>query len=192
MTTGRSRRKLAKLIEQYELTEMDDRLRFKYEVDGDSLRSLAHFVNTEITKARLGDSPFSPEHVYRTLRDPDDTASKSDQSDLRRRLRLNDVDVESLERDWVSHMSVRSYLQKDLDIDTERETKGPLDPAETLDRIRGLREREENIIWENLRATEGVDGSKWDLHQDLRLINKETGESVRVEELLRKLETGAE
>lgn len=190
MTSGPSKRKIGKLKDRYDLEGLDEKLAFKYNVDDDSLRDLANYINVQVTKAFLDNKPFSPEHVYQTLRDPNDTVSREDQLDLKRRLRLHDVDVDTLEGEWVTHMSVRSYLQKDLDIDTERETKGPLDPDVTLERIRGLQNREQKIIWENFEATEGVDADRWDLHQELRLINKETGESIPLREFLQDLKDG--
>ncbi|UWG46739.1 Uncharacterized protein HSRCO_0442 [Halanaeroarchaeum sp. HSR-CO] len=177
MTDDASRLKVARLVDRYDLDDLDSRLQRRYDVEGDSLRDLAAFVNVEVTKAFLGERPFAPESVYRILGDPDGSASKSDQSDLRRRLRTNGVDVEALEHEWVTHMTVRSYLRRHLDVNTERDTQTPLDPAVTLERVHGLLDREENILRRSVDATATVDGDRWDVHQEVRLIDRETGES---------------
>lgn len=192
MTSGPSQRKIGKLKEKYNLSELDDQLRFKYNVEDESLRDLANYVNVEVTKKFLDDKPFSPEFVYTTLQDPNDTTTLENQKDLERRLRMHDVDADTLKGEWVTHMSVRSYLQKDLDINTERETKAPLDPSVTLGRIQGLLNREEKIIWENIEATAGIDASKWDLQQELTLVDKETGKTVLLREYLNQLDEDLE
>ena len=188
MSDGSSRLKIARLVDRHGLSDLDSQLAVRYEDDGDSLRDLAAFVNVEVTKAFLVDLPFSPEAVYRTLANPDGTSSKRDQSDLRRRLRTHDVDVAELESEWVTHMTVRSYLQRHLGMNTERNTQAPLDPAITLDRLRGLLEREREIIRRSVDATEGVDGDRWDIHQEVRLIDRETGESHYLREFLQGLD----
>ncbi|UWG46322.1 Uncharacterized protein HSRCO_0020 [Halanaeroarchaeum sp. HSR-CO] len=173
---------------KYELEGIDDQLRSRY-VDGDaSLRELERFVNIEIARSFLDGEPFSPVTVYRTLRDPDGDVSTSEKTDLRRRLRLENIDVERLESDWVSHMSVRTYLTKDLGIDTTREARSSITPETAIDQIRGLLSRDESIIWNNVSSVEGFDESRWDLHAEVHLLDQETGETKLLTEHLRDLE----
>lgn len=179
MGSNASRRKVARMAAKYGLEDLDERLSTMYTERGQSLRALAHDVNTDMTAAALEGEPFAPRNVYETLRGIGET-DKREQTDLRRRLRMHGVDVETLEGDWVYHMSVRTYLRKDLDIDTERESRELVPPEETADRIRRLSAREENIIKESLVSTDGVDVDEWDIHTEIRLISKETGESKRV------------
>lgn len=192
MSSPSRKRKVAKIKEKYELEELDDQLTHRYTVRGESLRDLANFVNTEITAKYLSDKPFSPEYVSHTLRNPDGTVSKRKQSELRRRLRRHDVEITTLENDWVTHMSVRSYLQKDLNLDTDRDVQTPLEPSVTLERVRGLVKRDEKIIWQSLKSTQGLDSAKWDLHTELYLIDKDTGQSVQVEAYLEGLDSNGE
>lgn len=195
MTDDTSRLKVARIVDRYDLADLDSQLRTRYVVEDASLRDLADFVNVQVTTAFLEDQPFAPESVYRILGDPEGSASKGDQSDLRRRLRAHGVDVEALEREWVTHMTVRSYLRRHLDVDTERDAQAPVDPAVTLERVRGLLDREESILRRSVEATASIDADRWDIHQQVRLIDRETGESRDLQTFLQDLadaENGAE
>lgn len=186
MGSHTSRRKVLRIAEKYGLEDIDDRLISMYVDQDRSLREVAHEVNVKITTVALGDEPFAPRHVYETLRGIGD-ADKREQTDLRRRLRMHGVDVETLEDDWVSHMSIRTYLRKDLDIDTKRKSRELISPEETADHVRRLASREADIIMESLASTEGIDPAEWDIHTEIRLISTETGESERLVEYLERL-----
>jgi len=174
------------MIHKYGLEGVATELRDRYTEEGASLRDLADFVNVRITDVFLADTPFSPRHVYETLKDPDGRSTKQEQSALRRRLRMRDIDVGDLEADWVSHMSVRTFLRKDLNVDTGRDNE-PTDPKVTLKRIRGLVRREESIITNTLSVTEGFNAGQWTVHTEIRLIDDETGEFVQLTEFLQHL-----
>ncbi|MFB6093666.1 MAG: rod-determining factor RdfA [Halanaeroarchaeum sp.] len=184
--TGRTL-KIRRLKDEYDLSALDADILRLYDGEGKSLRQLADYLNVRITAEYLDREPFSPRSVYTTLRDRTGEVAEREKTDLRRRLRMHDVDLDELEDDWVSHMSVRSYLRRELGIDTDR-AANDVDPSVTLDRLRGLIDREENIVEQTLERTRGLDVDSWEVHTDVLLVDSRTGESVRAEEYLADLE----
>jgi hypothetical protein len=178
--------KIQKLIEKYGLDELDSELERQYITEDKSLRDLADHINILIARQFFEDEPFSGEYVYRALNDPADI-SKQEQTDLRKRLREEDIPIEELERDWVGHMPVKSYLNRVLDIDTSRE-RTTRSPEKALSDIRRTVDYQESVIREILVGVEGVDLANWDLHTDHRLIKSDTGESIRLERYLQDLD----
>ncbi|MDR5655957.1 hypothetical protein RH831_02005 [Halodesulfurarchaeum sp. HSR-GB] len=179
--------KLQRLKEEYDLEGLDDELKHQYENQNKALRDLAAYVNIEIARQFFQDKPFSPEHVYRVLNEPDEF-SKRTETELRKRLSEEGIDIDELRKDWVEHMTVRSYLNRVLNIDTSRQRQSRTH-NEVLTDIRGVLNQEESIIAEILETVDDFDGEKWDIHTDLRLINDKTGESIRVEDYFRELDS---
>lgn len=174
--------KIARLKEKYDLDKIDEELRSKYSTDGLSLRDLADFFNIKISKKFFEGMPFSGEYVYQVY---NEDAPKETELELQRRIAEEGIDIDSLKSDWVGHMPVRSYLNRELEIDTSRQKKNH-SPEDILKNIRGLIRQQESIIQENLRLLEEFDINNWDIHSEIRLIETKTGESVRLEEYLQK------
>jgi hypothetical protein len=185
MTTQSPQRKVGRIKAKYDLTDLDETLRSRYESGEASLRELAEYVNRQVTAAFLEGEPYAPNYVYDVLAGGDDVSSQ-ERNDLRRRLRGDDVDVDALRSDWVSHMAVRTYLQSDLDVDTDRKAGSARDPLETLEKVRGLVNREEKIVEEALKVTDGVDTDGLSIHTDVYVMDDDTGETERIEQFLRQ------
>lgn len=190
MTENTTQRKVGRIKEKYQLSNLDETLRRRYESGDSSLRELAEYVNRQITAAFLEGEPYAPNYVYDVLGGGDD-ASSQERNDLRRRLRGDDVDVDALRSDWVSHMAVRTYLQSDLDVDTDRKAGASRDPMDTLEKVRGLVNREEKIVEEALKVTEGVDTDALSIHTDVYVMDDETGATERIEQFLRDRADGS-
>lgn len=167
--------KILRLKEAYSLDDLDTALEYQYTVAGKSLRDLADYVNTEVARYIFQDTPYSGEYVYRTL--TDEAVSKQERLELKKRLQADGFDLEEIQSEWVSHVPVKTHLNNELDIDTSRE-QTERSPEEAIDDIRGLLSKEQSIIEELLKTVEGVDVSEWDVHFGIRLIRKESGESV--------------
>lgn len=192
MTDSPAQHKLGRIKDKYDLTDLDETLRVRYRSGEDSLRSLAAYVNRQITAAFLEEYPYAPNYVYEVLGPGEDDVSTRERNDLRRRLRADGLDIDELTADWVSHMAVRTYLQDDLDLDTGRRSRTERDPDETLEKLRGLISRDERIVEEALKATEGVDVDDISIHAEVYVLDDETGETTRVERYLRTIAADAE
>ena len=177
--------KLKRLQEEYDLPDLDARLREEYLEKDESLRAIARQINVEITRQFLEDEPFEAELVYQVSKEPE-AVSKQTQVELKKRLQNRGIDVETLQNDWVTHNPVRQYCNKKLNIDTSRKTTGR-SPRDGLESITDLVDHQETLIDNVLESIEGFDAAQWEIHTDLRLINRESGETVRLQEQLREL-----
>ena len=177
--------KLDRLQEEYDLPDLDARLREAYLEKDDSLRTIARTLNVEITRQFLADEPFEAELVYQVYREPE-AVSKQTQVELKKRLQNRGIDVEALRKDWVTHNPVRQYCNKRLDIDTSR-TATSRTPRGGLETITDVVDHQETLITNVLETVAGFDSEQWEIHTDLRLINRETGATVRLQERLQEL-----
>ncbi|MFW5919360.1 MAG: hypothetical protein ACOCSF_04085, partial [Halanaeroarchaeum sp.] len=61
------------------------------------------------------------------------------------------------------------------------------------EKVRGLINREEKIVEEALKVTEGVDTDGLSIHTDVYVMDDETGETERIERFLRdRADTGTD
>lgn len=178
--------KIQKLIDKYEFDGLESELRRKYVEEDQSLRDLAEYMNIMIARKFFNNKPFSGEHVYRVF-NKSEQVSKQEQSDLRRRLQEEEIDFEELEQDWVGHMPVKSFLNRVLEIDTSRE-RNSRSPEKAITDIRRLVDYQESVIREILAGVNEFSLESWNLHTDHRLIDADTGESVRLENYLQELD----
>ena len=186
MTGDSAQRKVGRIKEKYDLADLDETLRDRYAGGDTSLRDLADYVNRRITEAFLDDGSYPSNYVYAVL-GGDEDVSAAERNDLRRRLRADGYDLDALRSDWVSHMAVRTYLQSDLDVDTKRQRARSRDPLATLEKIRGLVNRDEQIVEEALKVTDGVDVEDLSVHADVCVMDETTGETERIEQFLHDL-----
>lgn len=142
-TPGR-RLKLQRLIDEYDLHGIGDELEDRWTAEADdrmSLRDLADYVNRELLAAalsRAGERPLAGEleHMRRTLLEDD--VSEGERTQLHSRLERKGVDVDRLERDFVSYQAVRAYLTEYRDADySPAEESRPEAEAATIQRLRG-------------------------------------------------------
>lgn len=179
--------KVTRLKEEYEIEDLDSELESKYVQQDHSLRDLADYININVTEAFIGERPFSPGHVYDILFDRWDNISKRKKSDLRRRLRIQNVDVNALEHEWIDHKTVKSYIDRHLDFTTNQSTNYR-EPAKAKEQIQGLIAREEDIIRNNLKTTRGVNVDEIELRSDIKIIDSSAGRTYSIDEYLDKLQ----
>lgn len=114
--TGR-RSKVERLIEEHDLSGLGDELVARWTATGDerlSLRDLATHFNVRLLAAVMEAAGVStiegdPESVYEALTDDDVSAGR--RTEVRSRLERAGVDVEELERSFVTYQAVRSYVK---------------------------------------------------------------------------------
>jgi hypothetical protein len=135
--------KVARLIDEYELTGLGSELERRWTADEDrmSLRELATFFNQKLLAEALDETDERPlrgelEHLYRLL--VNDEESTAEQTRARRRLKRAGVDVESLRGDFVSYQAIRTYLKRDRSAESPTDETDPLERAEeSLQRLQG-------------------------------------------------------
>lgn len=142
-TPGR-RNKVARLLDEYDLPSLGDRLEQLWTAPTDermSLRDLAELFNTELVRATLDDADTQPldgevENTYRLLTDDDVTGA--DRTRTKRRLEREGVDVERLQRDFVTYQAIRSYLTEYRDASYSADTRDRTESErENIQRLRG-------------------------------------------------------
>lgn len=119
---SRRKPKVARMIEKYDLSNMERFLRERYMgVEGEqhSLRQLAKSFNEEILKSSMVSAGMDVvdtevKTLYDLLTDEDSDAGEI--SVVRTRLEQHGLDPDEIMDDFVSHMAIRSYLQEYLDL----------------------------------------------------------------------------
>lgn len=182
--------KVSRVIDSYDLNGLGDELVTRWVDEGESLRALADEFNRRVLTGAMRDAGTNPiegevENTYRLL--TGDDVSGGVRTEARRSLERDGVDVEQLERDFVSHQAVHTYLTKHRGVSKETE---PEDSAETLEKnqrtIQQLKGRTRAVttnIIENLRDTGRLDVEDFDVIVDVRVIETETGETYDVADL---------
>lgn len=156
------RLKMIRLIDEYDLDDLGAELEQQWTADPDersSLRELADYVNRELLAAALRDAGAEPlsseiETLYSVL-----TAERSDaeRTRVRRRLQREGVDVEQLERDFVTYQAVRAYLRDHRGVEyTGAESSNAEADIESIRRLRGRTSAVLESKVEKLRSSDAV------------------------------------
>lgn len=155
--SGRPSSKVARLIDEYELSEgIGDELETLWTADGErreSLRSLADRFNQRLLESVMIDTGLSVidgevSNLYRLL--TDEEVSSGSRLEARRRLERQDVAVDQLIDDFVSYQAIRYYLTEYRNAEYEQT---PNDPVDTIgERITRLQSRLRSV------TESGIDG----------------------------------
>lgn len=182
--------KLGRNAREYALDTLDTDLLTRRE-DGESLRSLARYINVRLLNAKLlsadvdvaGDS----ESVYEVLEGKDIAPER--RADVRDRLIYAGIDIDSLRKDFVSHQTVRAHLNDCLDVDTSRQ--GISSEAEARQLVEWARDKEERTITQTLvqlvqNGTLAI--GDLDVTVSVTIRCAECGDSFRLPEVFEKQE----
>lgn len=185
--------KVARLIEEYGLgEEFGRRLERLWTGDGverRSLRDLADLVNRRLLKRALERADASTldgevSNLYRLLTDED--VSSGMRTETRTRLDREGVDIDRLERDFVSYQAVRTYLRDHRGVEHE----SPSDEtrvesvAETIRRLRARVRRVTERSLEQLRSTDRLVLGDFRLFLEIDVLCEECGVRYGVLDLL--------
>jgi hypothetical protein len=141
---GRGRRsKVARLIDEYELEGIGAELEARWTADEDrsSLRELAAQFNRELLRHALEAADVQHldgelENTYRLL--TDDEVSSAESTRIQRRLERDGVDVDALQRDFVTYQAVRTYLKEYRGAEYTPSETDPLErEATNIQKLRG-------------------------------------------------------
>lgn len=192
-TNGTPRTKVGRIIDGYELgPEYGAELEAAWTDEGSerkSLRDLAEEFNRRLLAAAMSDAGMSTldgevDNLFRLLTKDDVTAGT--RTEARSRLERNGVDVDKLERDFVTYQAIRSYLQNERGAEYE-ETSDEDRLERTADSIERLRSRLNSVVESNLnqlRETDRITLDQFRLFVSVDVLCEECGSQYTVTELL--------
>jgi len=185
--------KVARLIDEYGLGDAyGDRLEELWTAEGserESLRALADRFNERLLEAAIMDADMATvdgevANIYRLL--TDDDVSSGNRTEARRRLEKNGIDIDQLERDFVTYQAIRSYLKDYRGADYD-----PGDDADrvekVIDTIRRLRARTRSVAeksLDQLRATGRLSIGEYRLFIDINVLCEDCNTQYGLIELL--------
>jgi hypothetical protein len=187
--------KVARLIDEYDLGEsFGDELERLWTAEGDerrSLRDLAALFNRRLLDSVLtavGASTVSGEveNLYRLL--TADDVSSGMRTEARAQLERDGVDVDGLERDFVTYQAIRSYLTEYRDA-TYEEPSDSEQIESVVDTIQRLRSRLRSITegsLDRLRSTDRLTLGTFRLFVDVDVLCEDCGAQYGVVELLER------
>jgi len=161
-TEASTNTKVGRLIEEYDLAEgYGDRLERLWTADDDrreSLRDLADRFNRRLLRAAVDGANVTTvdgevDNLYRLL--TDDDVSSGNRTEARGRLVENGLDVEQLERDFVTYQAIRSYLRDVRGAEYDHETTDSV--SRTNEVVARLRSRTQSVAAQNLERLVDAD-----------------------------------
>lgn len=188
--------KIGRNIDSYELKRLDDEI-IQLRKEGASLRELADFVNRRILEVAIESSgvdvsdplfgAFDDEDGIARLYDVisgDDTPAEQ-QARVRTHLSQVDIDIDSIEANWVSHPTVRSHLNDCLGIETSRNSVITLeDAANTLEWARTRCMRIVEQTFDRLRSADLIDTGPMDAAVTIQVTCKDCRNTYRAHDIL--------
>ncbi|MFO7926741.1 MAG: rod-determining factor RdfA [Halobacteriota archaeon] len=190
--SGRGRRsKVARLLQEYDMEELGAELERRWTADEDrqSLRELAEFFNRQILERALEDADIRPldgevANIYRLLTSD---SSGADRTRIRRRLERDGLDVEAVEKDFVTYQAIRTYLKKHRGAEY---TPDETDPVEReIKNIQQLRGRVDSVTegkLDQLRASGHLELGTFRTLVDVRVVCEDCNTQFSAIELLER------
>lgn len=189
--SGRSKSKVERVMETYGLDGYGEELAARWlgeHGEKQSLRSLADEFNREVLGAAMRDAGMSPlegevENAYRLLTDGD--VSEGMRTQTRSRLEAEGVDVEQIQRNFVSHQAIHTYLTEHRGVSYEVSEQDQLE--KDLDRINRLQSRLVAVVEDSLdrsRNAERLTVGDADVFVETRVLCSDCGASYPVAELV--------
>lgn len=178
--------KVSRIGREYHIPNLDQEL-IRRRDHGDSLRDLAAYLNKEILAEALGSAAREvigdADSIYDVLHGDD--VNRSRKAELRSKLLRNDVDIDEVESDFVSHQTVRNHLHDCREIDTSRESTADIEGARKT--IEWAQARSEGVIeqtLERLRSADEISERPTEVTQSVRIACSACGSTYRIEAFL--------
>ena len=170
--------KVGRVIATYGLPSMDDRLTARWlGTDGErlGLRDLKSFFNRSVLRAAMQEAGLDPldgevEEIYRLLADGE--SGERSIGRARERLERAGVDVDAVERDFVSHPTIGAHLKECIGVEPPRSTGGD-QLAKAEERVFKLQNRMEAVVRgsiEHHRDTGRVEADDFDVFVSARVV----------------------
>lgn len=189
--------KVGRVLVEYDLEGLGETMESRWTgKEGEkrySLRELADWLNKhllEVAMSRAGRQPLDGEvdNVYRLL--TGDDVSSGIRTQARNDLQRDGVSLESLERDFVSHQAIHTYLTKYRGAQHSSPTAPDQDRIESVTRAiqrlshRTLRVTEDNL--DTLKNTDRLPIGDFDVLVDVTVTCQDCGKRYDVVDLLEK------
>lgn len=190
-TNGGRRTKVARIIDEYELTGMGARLEAAWTGESgnrQSLRDLADEFNEAVVESSLRDVESAPMEfevsgTYRALSDE----SNADTTRARRRLEREGVDVDELESNFVTHQAIHTYLKRDRDATLPEKTRNPREQkVESIEKLQGRLTAVTESALSSLAASGELDRDEYEVLVDVRTVCLDCGAGQPVSDLLQQ------
>lgn len=185
--------KVARLLEKYDLGEgVGADLEERWTAEGDqreSLRSLAERFNKQLLRAAMTDDGISTldgevSNIYRLL--TSDDVSSGRYLEARNRLKREGVDVDELERDFVTYQAIRSYLKdyRGAEYEHRSDETGRDTVAETIQRLKSRVESVTRTSLDQLHNGDAVSLGNFRVFVEVKVLCEDCGSQYGVVELL--------
>lgn len=192
MTAGNDapRSKVARLLDEYDLDGLGEDLEARWTATGDdhwSLRDLAAHVNEELVRERLraAGSNLSTAAIENVKTALNGDESAAEQTQVRRQLEREGVDVDALERDFLTYQAVRSYLQEYRNATYDPDTANRVDAVtEAVEKLRGRLVSVTESKVEGLRSTSRLSLGEFRVMVDVQILCTDCQQQYGVRELL--------
>lgn len=190
--------KVCDAIEKYDLSGFNKKLINRRSVEEMSLRDLTDYTNKEILRVGLSDSSIqstaniygslpgdnATETIYQLLHDENGTADQ--RARIRTQLQQENIDIESIESDWVTHPTIRKHLQECLDVDTSRTVDITI--SDGVDTIEWGRTRCRGVVdqtIQRLMSANKLDVGSPRVTVDIQITCEQCNQTYRPDELLK-------
>ncbi|WP_248518111.1 rod-determining factor RdfA [Salinarchaeum laminariae] len=185
--------KVAAAADRRGLATLDEELRQLRKDQDASLRELAKYVDEQLLESALREAGVEIAADPGTVRSVViGTPAEEMSVDVAVRERIataldrSDVDVGSLEREFVSHETVRRHLNDHLGVDTARSRADP-SVEETREMIASIIERDRSVVEQSLgslRRADRLDSGPLEASLTVRVTCPDCEETYAVDELL--------
>ncbi len=186
-----TRSKVGRLIEGYGMAGLGQELEDRWlgrGYDDQSLRSLADWFNERLLERRLeeaGHDPLDGEvaNLYRLLSADDVTAGS--RVDAEATIESHGIDVETLQREFVSHQAVHTYLTEFRGASKERSSSDrPESVRRTVQRLRSrlVAVAENNL--DHLRSAGDLTIGEFTVLLEVQVLCEDCGASYPITELI--------
>lgn len=185
--------KVARVIDEYDLDGMGERLEASWTGDGGertSLRDLADEFNRSVLEAAIRDSGGAAvssdvETTYRLL--TDDDVSEADRMRKRRELEQDGLDVSRVRNDFVTHQAIHTYLTKYREAELpDRSADRVQRKVETLERLQGRTSVVAESTIEGLANSDDITDREYEVFVDIQVVCSECGTGYAIGELIRQ------
>ena len=188
--------KVGRLIEKYDLEQLDRELIDRWTAHEDersSLRELADFFNQRMLASTMKEAGIDAiegevENTYRLL--TDDDVSVGNRTEVHNRLDRHGIDVDELESEFVSHQAIHTFLTKYRNVDLglqERTSEERLENERV--RVTRLQSRTEAVAQDSVNRLKNGDHLRVNdpsVLVDVRVFCESCGIDLRIDELLRR------
>lgn len=184
--------KVGRLIEKYDLIGLGSELEARWkgtDRERSSLRELADYFNRELLRAAMTSAGIAVtehdiEHVYSALTDSD--VSSEARVQKRRELEQDGVAVDELDREFVSHQAVYTYLRKYRGAEYENNRDRLESATETLQRLRSRTTAVTERTVETLANADRISVGSFDVFVDVRIHCSDCSGDYGVVDLLKR------